>query len=42
MSWSGNLFNDLDELRKQYGLVTVLCHEREGHCHRYVLEELAR
>jgi len=31
----------LDELRRQYGLVTVLCHERKGHCHRYVLEELA-
>jgi uncharacterized protein YeaO (DUF488 family) len=31
----------LDELRRQYGLVTVLCHERKGHCHRYVLEKLA-
>ena len=32
----------LDELRRQYGLVTVLCHERKGHCHRYVLEKLAQ
>ena len=31
----------LDELRRQYGLVTILCHERKGSCHRYVLEKLA-
>src|SRR5437868_3768650 len=30
----------LDELRKQYGLVTVLCHERIGHCYRYILQQL--
>jgi Protein of unknown function, DUF488 len=31
----------LDELRRQYGLVTVLCHERSGPCHRYVLVKIA-
>jgi len=31
----------LDELRRQYGLVTILCHERTGHCHRYILQHLA-
>ena len=31
----------LDALGRQYGLVTVLCHERTGHCHRYVLEKLS-
>ena len=30
----------LHELRKQYKLVTVLCHERSGHCHRYELVKL--
>jgi uncharacterized protein YeaO (DUF488 family) len=30
----------LDELRRQYGLVTILCHERQGPCHRYILEKL--
>jgi uncharacterized protein YeaO (DUF488 family) len=30
----------LAELRRRHGLVTILCHEREGHCHRYVLQEL--
>lgn len=31
----------LDELRSQHGRVTVLCHERSGHCHRSILVELA-
>ncbi len=30
----------LDALRVQHGLVTVLCHERQGHCHRHVLVQL--
>jgi uncharacterized protein YeaO (DUF488 family) len=30
----------LQELRRQYGLVTALCHERQGNCHRYVLTQL--
>lgn len=30
----------LQELRKQHGLVTALCHERQGNCHRYVLTQL--
>jgi uncharacterized protein YeaO (DUF488 family) len=30
----------LRELRKRYGLVTVLCHERQGNCHRHVLVQL--
>lgn len=30
----------LDELRRQYGLVTIICHERTGNCHRYILEQL--
>ncbi len=31
----------LYDLRRQHGLVTVLCHEREGNCHRHVLVQLA-
>ena len=31
----------LDALRVQHGLVIVLCHERQGHCHRHVLVQLA-
>jgi uncharacterized protein YeaO (DUF488 family) len=31
----------LHALRVQHGLVTVLCHERQGHCHRHVLVQLA-
>jgi uncharacterized protein YeaO (DUF488 family) len=31
----------LHELRQHYGLVTVLCHERQGNCHRHVLVKLA-
>lgn len=27
----------LHALRREHGLVTVLCHERQGHCHRHVL-----
>lgn len=30
----------LQELRRQHGLVTVLCHERQGNCHRHVLVQL--
>ena len=30
----------LQELRRHYGLVTALCHERQGNCHRYVLAQL--
>lgn len=31
----------LREMRKHYGLVTVLCHERQGNCHRHILVHLA-
>lgn len=31
----------LQVLRRQHGLVTVLCHERQGNCHRYTLVQLA-
>jgi uncharacterized protein YeaO (DUF488 family) len=30
----------LQELRRQHGLVTALCHERQGNCHRYILAQL--
>ena len=30
----------LQELRRQHGVVTVLCHERQGNCHRFVLTQL--
>ncbi len=30
----------LHELREQYRVVTVLCHERQGNCHRHILVQL--
>jgi uncharacterized protein YeaO (DUF488 family) len=30
----------LQALRREQGLVTVLCHERQGHCHRHELVQL--
>jgi uncharacterized protein YeaO (DUF488 family) len=32
----------LRELEREHGVLTLLCWERDAHCHRYVLAELLR
>ncbi len=34
------VLQQLRDLEREHGTLTLLCHEREGHCHRLILADL--
>jgi uncharacterized protein YeaO (DUF488 family) len=40
MAERSEVMRQLRDLERQHGTLTLLCHERQGHCHRMILADL--